>query len=334
MFDISSSVGSSSLSAKSSDLIPLFFNEDISLQKNEMGAFKKASYNSDGYYFRYGRWNHGSFGAPPWLSYYGLKRALEGYHFIFRGDSMIRQIFNRLVHHVRGYDTVIEHFFHLDATYTFNATHDLLVVDSDGFSNHHDQNHAHKEGGNSSFSVKNALFTASFIWDPSLDRRSTTGSDAPPIFPANVLLVVGLHYWHPFDVAEKKLLRFNSSQTIFVTTPNKYSDQEIVHKKAIEGRNEWIRQNSRMGKYIPLDEMARSGAFHKNREDGMHFQCSYLSIKDGWKGWIDPVAVLRNEIQFKAPASGDCRDMVNLNAVMLLAHFCTMNFTTATRASL
>lgn len=329
MFDLSSSIGLSTY-AKSSDLIPLFFNEDVSRNDTKRGDFKKPSNYLDGYFFRNGRWTHSKLGAPPWLSYYGLKSALEGYHFIFRGDSMMRQIFNRLVFHVRGYDTVIEHFYHLDATYTFNATHDLLAIDYDGRSHHHDQHHhhrAHKEDGNSSgnsYSVENALFTASFIWDPTLDRGSNSDS---LVLPANTLLVVGLHYWFPFPAGEKRLLRFNSSQTIFVTTPNLFGDEQIIHKKAVRDRNEWIRING-SGNYIPLDAMTANGAFQMNREDSMHFQCSYLSRQDGWKGWMERVAVVNNEIQFKAPASGDCRDMVNLNVVMLLVNYVTTNATT------
>eukprot|EP01036_Dinobryon_divergens_P029351 gene29351-38430_t len=324
MFDFSSFIGHSAY-AKSSDLIPLFFNEDISRNGTKRSViFKKPS---DGYFFRYGRWTHSKLGAPPWLSYYGLKSALEGYHFIFRGDSMMRQIFNRLVFHVRGYDTVIEHFYHLDATYTFNATHDLLAIDYDGRSHHHDH-HTHKGDGssNNSYSVENALFTASFIWDPTLDRGSNSDS---LVLPANALLVVGLHYWFPFPAGEKRLLRFNSSQTIFVTTPNLFSDTQIINKKAVDDRNEWIRING-SGNYIPLDAMAANGAFHMNREDSMHFQCSYLSRQDGWNGWMERVAVVNNEIQFKAPASGDCRDMVNLNVVMLLVNYVATNATTTT----
>ena len=327
MFDLPSSIGSSSTSyAKSSDLIPLFFNEDISMDNNTevVGVSKTPSNYSDGYFFRYGRWTHKILGAPPWLSFYGMKIALEGYHFIFRGDSMMRQIFNRLVFHVRGYDTVIEHFYHLDATYTFNTTHDLLAIDYD-------------DGIVNSFSVENALFTASFIWDPTLDREdstttTTTAAGSSLLLPANALLVVGLHYWYPFAAEEKRLLRFNSSQTIFVTTPNLFGDEDFIYKKAVNDRNEWIRRNG-SGNYIPLDAMARDGAFHMNREDSMHFQCSYLSRRDGWNGWMERVAVLNNEIQFKAPASGDCRDMVNLNVLMLLVNYCTTNATTATRAS-
>eukprot|EP01036_Dinobryon_divergens_P031775 gene31775-41240_t len=242
MFDLSSSIGLSTY-AKSSDLIPLFFNEDVSRNGTKRGVFKKPSNYSDGYFFRSGRWTHSKLGAPPWLSYYGLESALEGYHFIFRGDSMMRQIFNRLVFH----------------------------------------------------------------------------------------RTLGLHYWFPFPAGEKRLPRFNSSQTIFVTTPNLFGDEQIINKKAIHDRNEWIRING-SGNYIPLDAMTADGAFQMNREDSMHFQCSYLSRQDGWNGWMERVAVVNNEIQFKAPASGDCRDMVNLNGIMLLVNYVTTNATTTSTA--
>eukprot|EP01035_Chromulina_nebulosa_P024461 gene24461-31852_t len=268
MFDLSSSIGLSTY-AKSSDLIPLFFNEDVSRNGTKRGVFKKPSNYSDGYFFRSGRWTHSKLGAPPWLSYYGLESALEGYHFIFRGDSMMRQIFNRLVFHT-----------------PFNATQDLLAIDHD---------------------------------------------EVATAIRSSYQRTLGLHYWFPFPAGEKRLPRFNSSQTIFVTTPNLFGDEQIINKKAIHDRNEWIRING-SGNYIPLDAMTADGAFQMNREDSMHFQCSYLSRQDGWNGWMERVAVVNNEIQFKAPASGDCRDMVNLNGIMLLVNYVTTNATTTSTA--
>jgi hypothetical protein len=114
-----------------------------------------------------------------------------------------------------------------------------------------------------------------------------------------------------------------------VTTSNQFGDEDLTYKKAVHARNEWIRVNG-SGDYIPLVAMAANGDFQMNREDSMHFQCSYLSRQDGWNGWMERVAVVNNEIQFKAPASGDCRDMVNLNVIMLLVNYVTTNATTTT----
>ena len=302
-----------SVSSKSSDLIPLYYNEDIVIDSVDSLVEKTAR---DGFFFHHGRWTDSSGNsATSWLSYNGLKLALEGFHYIFHGDSIMRQIFHRLVHHIRGFDTVIEHFYHLDATYTCNRTHDLLVIHES-----HDTNPIRPSN-----SVLNPTFTASFKWDPTLDR------DFPvPSLPSNVLLVVGLHYWVPHDTAEHKLKKFNSSQTIFVNTPTifTYDDNHWYH---VRRRNEWIRNNSLV--YIPLEEMARTGAFQSNYRDPFHYQCGYLTGSESWAGQMERVLVVDNEVQYKSPASGDCRDMINLNIVMLLVRYCHL-YTSTYAASL
>ena len=65
----------------------------------------------------------------PWLSSHSLRSAIDGLHFVFHGDSMIRQLFTRMIWHIRGYDIIIEQGFHRNALYTFNSTHDMLSID-------------------------------------------------------------------------------------------------------------------------------------------------------------------------------------------------------------
>jgi hypothetical protein len=82
-----------------------------------------------------------------------LLRALEGKAVAFLGDSLMRQLFNRLIHSVRGVSEVrplipssglhcasmtdsfcfcapqvVDHYYHQNAVYRFNATHDWLSI--------------------------------------------------------------------------------------------------------------------------------------------------------------------------------------------------------------
>ena len=84
---------------------------------------------------------------------------------------------------------------------------------------------------------------------------------------------------------------------------------------------------------ILLEEMARTGAFQPNHRDPFHYQCGYLTGSEKWTGQMERVLVVDNEVQYKAPASGDCRDMINLNIVMLLVRYCHL-YTSTYAASL
>jgi len=236
--------------------------------------------------------------AVPWLSYLGMRKCFEGSNVIFQGDSMMRQMFNRLVHYIRGYDIVIEHFYHFDAKYSFNVTHDLLSINDIS----------------SKKTVLNPLFTAHFIWDPVLDDNELFMST---LHQSNTLFIVGLHHWLRAEPAVQRLEKFKSNHTLFVTVPTLNTpDQPSL--QVLMSRNAWIYKNSNL--FIPLNEMTAANAFQTNDQDPYHFQCAYLSERVNWAGWMAPVAVNANEAKFKSPQSGDCRDMINLNIAMLIAY--------------
>jgi hypothetical protein len=202
---------------------------------------------------------------------------------------MVRQIFNRLIWHIRGHDIIVERAFHLDAIYTFNTSHDLFSI-----------------GNDNRETVANPIFTAEFYWDPLLanatmkcDKNST-----------NVVYIVGLLYWELRYYRTELLEKFISPFTLFVSIPS-YGNHKVA-TMVINLRNKWFGEHSL---YLPLAEMAATEVYLRNAEDGMHFQCS---ISNG-----GPVEVNKNmsEVVFRAPPNKDCRDMVNLNLVMILVHF-------------
>eukprot|EP01036_Dinobryon_divergens_P027630 gene27630-36436_t len=223
----------------------------------------------------------------PWLSFNQLRHHLDGFHFVFHGDSMIRQLFLRMIWHIRGLDIIVEQSFHRNAYYTFNASHDMLSI-----------------GTSARDSVFEPTFTAEFFWDPVLEN-TTKFEDYTNC--SNVVYVVSLLYWELRYYRSEILEKFRSPHTLFMSIPS-YGYHKIA-TMVINYRNEWFRSH---GLYLPLAEMADTQVFLRNQEDNMHFQCS---ARDG------PVQIVDGEPEFKAPANKDCRDMANLNMVMILAHF-------------
>lgn len=57
-----------------------------------------------------------------------LLSQLSGQSVAVVGDSLSRQLFNRLLHWCRGLLPVLDHYYHLNAIYRFNHTHDSLTT--------------------------------------------------------------------------------------------------------------------------------------------------------------------------------------------------------------
>ena len=64
----------------------------------------------------------------PFLTSAQATAALHQTRVVVAGDSLLRQLFMRLVAHLRGFPDVVEHYFHADALYASNGTHDTFHV--------------------------------------------------------------------------------------------------------------------------------------------------------------------------------------------------------------
>ena len=53
---------------------------------------------------------------------------INDYVLVFIGDSLIRQLFNRLIWHYRGLQEIIEHYYHQDAHYCASLTNDMFSI--------------------------------------------------------------------------------------------------------------------------------------------------------------------------------------------------------------
>lgn len=244
--------------------------------------------------FRGGRFFNGIWSTKecdfPVQHGHDFRNRLSGRHIILIGNSIIRQVFNRLVWHCREIDEVIEHFYHTDAFYVFNSTHDYFGI-----------------GGTYSSStcdLLNPIFIADYKWD-------NTGSylQNPDKVDAD-LRVIGTTYFN--FVAAKvidQMKNISNSSTLFLTMPIvewKPRRKNVVHGNLSE-INSWIESENIY--YLPLSEMANTLVFRKNVLDDLHFQCSFMTLSHK-----------QVDYNIKMPANGDCRDIINLNIVMMLAY--------------
>ena len=91
--------------------------------------------------------------GTPFLSPADLRASLAGSSLLIQFDSLLRHVFLRLVAHVRDEPTVIDPWFHEDALYSFNETHDRLTL----------------QGLTGGLRLVNSpTFVAAFQWDPTV----------------------------------------------------------------------------------------------------------------------------------------------------------------------
>jgi hypothetical protein len=276
---------------------------------------------------RTGRWLP-AVGCPAaWLSPTEAHYALAGRHVIIMGDSLLRQLFNRLVWHLRGLEEVVEHYFHAPALYARNATHDALRVNRTDFGQHHSAVHA-------------PTFVLHFLWAPALEAASLHA--AQTLFAAqaqaqqqhSAVLVAGVNYWVPDGVPEGEdaaradavaaVARAARARLLWAATPPRDGADGAAHNGAYAARNalyraRWAREkntntaaaaatDSLDVRVLPADALAASGAFPRT-SDGIHFQCGF-EVE-----WGTAIPASRDFV--KTPSGGDCRDMHNLNLVMM-----------------
>jgi len=196
---------------------------------------------TDGHFFQ-GKWINDC--QLKWLQPRELRSALHDKTFIFEGDSIVRQLFLRLIFHVRGIPEIVEHPFHSDAVYAFNDTHDIFTVGSTF----------------NAAALPNPRFISQFDWNPGVDNY-------PPPFSNYTLRVFGFHYWVNDATFLQRIVRFgNDKRDMYMTTP-----PTDLH---FDAKNQWVQQKS----HLPLEAMYDSQVFKRNAEDNMHFQCTFLSL--------------------------------------------------------
>ena len=132
---------------------------------------------------------------------------------------------------------------------------------------------------------------------------------------SDTVCIIGLFYWDTSNCNIASLQRFQSRNTLFVTVPPRNLNSQM--EALCECRNKWIRENNKI--YLPLAEMVGSNSFpfHRTFQDQMHFQCAFHGLFQDGNFRYTPL----NELDVKAPANKDCRDLLNLNLAMIIAHY-------------
>jgi len=88
--------------------------------------------------------------------------------------------------------------------------------------------------------------------------------------------------------------------SVFATTPES-------QKRMFPNKNAWVKSYTN---YLPLEEMSDTKVYLRNTEDESHFQCGFQT----YLGEADGI------LEYKTPANKDCRDLMNLNLVLMLVH--------------
>lgn len=232
-------------------------------------------------HFENGRWEkQGCEIDEP--SIFEFRKMLTGRSIIFRGNSLVRQIFLRLVWYLRGTENIIERYFHFNAAYVTNGTHDSLMIDS-----LYDA---------STSGIINPTFIAQYVWN---DERFVSHEDSRVD-----LSVVGYSYYD--NNSTDTIARMSSSNkttTMLITMPRTHFNPEELKKV-----NDWIELNHAY--YLPMSQLFMTHAFGRNRRDSLHFQCGFLAQIDENVTYA-----------YKTPANGDCRDLMNLNMVFLVGRY-------------
>ena len=238
------------------------------------GTSKSCHNYTTGHFFQ-GKWTNDC--GVRWLQPDELRSALQGKSFVFEGDSLVRQLFLRLIFHVRGIPEIVEHPFHSDAVYAFNGTHDIFTV---GTTFHPDE-------------LPNPTFIAQFDWNPGV-------ANYPSPFANYTLRVFGFHYWINDATFLQRVLKFgDDKRDLHMTTP--------PTEQNFDAKNRWVSQKP----HLPLETMFQTQVFRRNEEDNLHFGCTFLTL----------TAQQLTGGTIRAPISGDCRDMINLNMIQMMIHF-------------
>lgn len=242
----------------------------------------------------------------------------------------MRQLFLRLVAHLRGFTSSADRMFHVPALYRRNFSHDSLHI---GF--------LPKAGGAPPPLLPNRTRVAAdevlltFEWSPSHNAEHADGkpfttpveellagdADSPP-----PTVVYGIIYWRDGMLDDElpalHALANRSSRLLWVTTPEAPGGSAEANAGYV-ARNAamraWAAQQTPPGRVsvLPLDTLAAAAKTHSAalRPGGVHFGCGFRDSRGGGRGaYALPFASMVAE----ANAAQDCRDVVDLALAQLL----------------
>jgi len=244
------------------------------------------------------------------------------------GDSTVRQVFLRLVFYLRGYENMAEHYFHTDAIYKFNHTHDQLVIgEHSQLNNWYDHTDDYYPFSIEFIWARNGHlpFVKDFVKNSPPTRLPTFHilggiTHANSGYNVNLVSQLDLHAKFPlyhnisfFSMANRREYVQKSSSSSSSSPPSSSCNYDAipVEEGSINHKLlQWMRfqQENYNKAYIPYYEMDQTSQFPRNDNQlDAHYQCGILDMFD-----------TKIRSGFKSPVTGDCRDIFNLNLVMIL----------------
>lgn len=239
---------------------------------------------------------------------------------VFIGDSMLRQLFLRMIWHLRDFEEIVEHYFHANAIYVRNNTHDHLYLTIKPAVTIFEEFTARPFQ-----EIVNPTMIFIFMWDPRMERLPMlqTTLKAPSLRSFQKVVVSGVHYWYKqnttADLGHKlhKLATLmnsngNTKGSSFTSTPLLIWYPTPGRGSMYAARNKFVADTIRNKSYpilvLPSEEMGADNTIAPNEADKIHYQCSFLNH------FQQPLVSHR----YKTPKSGDCRDMFNYNLAQLI----------------
>ena len=245
-----------------------------------------------------------------------LFSVLKGERIVFSGDSMVRQMYLRLIEMIRNDRPekedefeYIEHYYHQDSYYAASAEKDVLLLSKSGNAKDY-------------FPDPSAIqFELLFIWDPFPAKFSR----APfTTMKPTVVLASFMYWWKgraPFSEVDEYVATAGAflkeqpaAHLYYLTTPwtakgtfGGVEDERRVPRNAyVEAKLAALRLPN--AHVLDFAAFAGLGRFEKT-PDAIHYQCIFRPVM--------PKAIKVKESKFK---KSGCRDPVNRNwAVVLLS---------------
>lgn len=214
---------------------------------------------------------------------------------VFFGDSMARQLFLRLVAHMRGQPAVIDSHFHENAVYTVTPHGDTVAV----------------LGTNTSAMALGPSAAAVFVWSATPDNVL---SKLEPLHP-DVVIFLSSYWRHDvyYDVVHP--LAQLRADTFYLNTPHRAFEGAVADARGTRPSGLVTRRNYEMYRvlagvrpnlvYVPVSDIVRASPHAQ--VDGSHFQCQNM------RHFRSAVTA-----HVKQPPNGDCRDLTNLSLLRVV----------------
>jgi len=231
-----------------------------------------------------------------------------GRRIVSSGVSLDRQVFLRTVAHLRGFEATMEHYFDGHAVYARNGTHGVLSL--------HDELVMGQVAG---YLAGPRMVELEFRRAPSnIPNQWELDLSKPQVLAMAVNIHRAEHCFEVSKFPEQVNALLSGSpyleHVLWLTTASRHGKWEEDYSRRNAAMRVWaVEAQKRLNvtvTVVGVDKLVEQSPWERNAGgDDAHFQCSSLNEY--------PAYIRLNEI--KTPDSADCRDLLNLNVVQLIA---------------